>query len=106
MPELSASQKRFMAIMSGEAAGWREAANENGEAPGLEGDPAFAVGVALHFWRSCRRGLPMPMGVMQRLERLAADGDPTCIQVRDWLRKKTARPDKGLLWIFEGGRQG
>ena len=106
MPELSANQKRFVAVMSGAAAGRPVAANENGWAPaGLEDDPAFTVGVVLHFWRSCRRGLPMPKRAIQRLERHAAAGDPTCILVRDWLRQKIARSGRRPLWVFEGGWQ-
>lgn len=111
MPGLSADHRRFLAIMSGDVAGTVSGqagdAHENASAR-REDDPAFAVGVALHFWRYCRRGLPMPKRVIRLLDRHAAAGDPTCILVRDWLRTRMAgkvgahnRP----LWVFGGGRQ-
>lgn len=94
MPEPSANQRRFMELMSmGE-----------GSASGIEDDPAFAVGMAMFFWRFCRRGMPMPKRAMALLERHAAAGDPTCIMVRDWLQKKMAPTGKRPLWVFEGGK--
>ncbi len=103
--EPSASQKRFMAILSGAAAGRRLADNDNGGSPAeCKDDPAFAVGLVLHFWRFSRRGMPMPKRAMRLLERHAAAGDPTCILVRDWIRSKMAGSGRRPLWLLEGGR--
>ena len=94
MPEPSANQRRFMELMSmGE-----------GSASGIEDDPAFTVGMAMFFWRFCRRGMPMPKRAMALLERHAAAGDPTCIMVRDWLRKKLVKTGRRSLWVFDGGK--
>lgn len=108
MPELSANHTKFLAIMSGEVAGDMSGqagdAHENASTR-REDDPAFAVGVALHFWRYCRRGLPMSKNVIRLLDRHAAAGDPTCILVRDWLKKRMAGSGRRSFWVFEGGRQ-
>jgi hypothetical protein len=87
MPEPSANSKRFMEIMSGD-----------------DSDPAFAVGVVLFFWRFSRRGMPMPKRALALLDRHAAAGDPACILVRDWLRKKMVRSGRRPLWVFSGGK--
>lgn len=94
MPKPSANQQRFLELLSmGE-----------GSASSVEDDPAFAVGVALFFWRFSRRGMPMPKRAMAPLDRHAAAGDPACLLVRDWLRKKMVSTGKRPLWVFEGGQ--
>lgn len=87
MPEPSARMKRFMEVMSGS-----------------EDDPAFAVDVIMFFWSFSRCGMPMPKRALALLERHAAAGDPACILVRDWLRKKMVSTGKRPLWVFEGGK--
>lgn len=111
MPALSPNQKRLVALMSGVTTGGRHAANQNGDAGAscCEDDPAFAIGVAMFFWRYCRRGLPMPKRVMALIERHASAGDPACILVRDWLRARmtgTVGAHRRALWVFKGGRKG
>ena len=108
MPGLSANHMKFLAIMSGEVAGdmsGQAGVDDGSPSARREDDPAFAVGVALHFWRYCRRGLPMPKNVIRLLDRHAAAGDPTCILVRDWLKKRMAGSGRRSFWVFEGGRQ-
>ncbi len=103
--ELSPGMARFMRVVSGgagsgDAAGRPDTPASDTRFASRSDDPALAVGLALHFARtSLRAGLPMPPGVLRRLESHAAAGDPTCRLVQDWLAQRMVRSGTRQLWI-------
>ncbi|WP_139802678.1 hypothetical protein [Aurantimonas sp. 22II-16-19i] len=68
-----------------------------------DGDPAVIVGLALRHARMRHPEAVLPTPITDRLQRLAALGDPTCRLVADWMEQRHAASSATRVTITRRG---